>query len=210
MKKILIADDHQVVRRGLKMILSDEFNEVEFEEAENSAEVFQKILKKKWDLLILDINMPGRNGLDVMKQIKTEKIKVPVLMLSMHPEEQIAVRALRAGAMGYLSKDTADTELLNAVRQILSGKKYITPAVAEQLAEQLSVNPEGKEPHELLSDREYETLLLIATGKSVSEIAEKLSLSPPTISTFRSRILEKTGMKTNAELVSYALRNHLV
>lgn len=209
MKRILIADDHSVIRNGVKQILSSEFSAVEFGDAANSIEVFQKIKEKKWDILILDMDMPGRNGLEVLKQLKDEKTNIPVLMFSMHPEEQIAIRALKSGASGYLSKDSASAELANAIHQILSGRKYITPSLAEQLAAQIE-NPLDKAPHELLSDREYETLLLFAKGKTVSQIAEELSLSVPTISTYRARILEKMGMKTNAELASYAIRNNLV
>ena len=209
MKKILLADDHNVVRKGLKQILTDEFGQVEFGEANNGAEAHRMVKEGAWDILILDINMPGRNGLDVLKQIKDEKITVPVLVLSMHPEEQIAIRALRIGASGYLTKDTADQELVIAVKKILSGRKYITPSLAEQMASQLE-NPEEKAPHEFLSDREYQTLLLFARGKTVSQVAAELSLSVPTISTFRVRILEKMEMKTTAELITYAIRNNLV
>ena len=209
MKKILLADDHNVVRKGLKQILTDEFEQVEFGEANNGAEAQRMVKERDWDILILDINMPGRNGLDVLKQIKDEKINVPVLVLSMHPEEQIAIRALRIGASGYLTKDTADQELVIAVKKILSGRKYITPSLAEQMASQLE-NPQEKAPHEFLSDREYQTLLLFARGKTVSQVAAELSLSVPTISTFRVRILEKMDMKTTAELITYAIRNNLV
>ncbi len=209
-KRILLADDHPAIRNGAKQILENEFSEVEFGEASNAIEVFRKIKEKDWDLLILDMDMPGgRNGLEVLKQLKDEKSPVPVLMFSMHPESQIAVRALRSGASGYLAKDSAVTELVDAVRQILSGRKYITASLAEQMAMQME-NPLGKEPHEFLSDREYETLLLFAKGKTVSEIAEELSLAVPTISTLRARMLQKMSMKTNAELVNYAIRNNLV
>ena len=209
MKKILLADDHNVVRKGLRQILSDELHEVELGEATNGTDAYRLVKEKKWDLLILDINMPGKNGLELLKQMKDEKIHLPVLVLSMHPEEQVAVRALKLGASGYLTKEAADKELVNAVNQILSGRKYITPSLAEQMAAQLE-NPQDRAPHELLSDREYQTLLLFAKGKTVSQIAEHLCLSIPTISTFRVRILEKTGMKTTAELVTYAIRNNLV
>lgn len=209
MKRILIADDHPTMRDGVKQILVAQFSEIEFGEASNAAEISRKVREKDWDLLILDMDMPGRNGLEVLKQLKEEDMPIPVLMFSMYPEEQIAVRAFRAGASGYLSKGSAGTELANAVQMILSGKKYITPSLAEQLALQL-YNPQNKAPHELLSDREYQTLMLMAKGKTTSEIADELSLSIPTISTFRARLLEKMGMKTNAELVSYAIRNNLV
>lgn len=209
MKRILIADDHSAIRNGVKLILSNEFSEVKFGEATSGADVLRKAKEENWDVIILDMDMPGRNGLEVLKQMKDEGLKIPVLMFSMHSETQIAVRALKAGAFGYLSKDTADTDLVTAIQQILSGRKFITPGVAEQLASHLE-NPLDKAPHELLSDREYQTLLLFAKGKTVSEIAEELSLSVPTISTYRTRILEKTGMKTTAELVSYVHRNGLV
>lgn len=209
MKKILLADDHPSIRNGVKQILTRELTEIEFGEATNSVEIFQKIKEKKWDILILDMDMPGRNGLEVLKQLKDEKTNIPVLMFSMHPEAQIAIRALKLGASGYLTKDSAATELPKAISLILNGKKYITPSLAEQLISQME-NPQNKEPHELLSDREYETLLLIAKGKTVSEIAIELSLGAPTISTYRTRILEKMDLKNNAELISYAIRNNLV
>ena len=209
MKKILIVDDHHIVRKGLKHTLTDEFGEVEFGEAVNGIEALQKIREKKWDIIILDINMPGRNGLEVLRQVKDEKICASILVLSMHPEEQVAIRALKLGASGYLAKDSADTELISAIRQIGSGKKYITPSLAQQLAAHIE-NPLDKAPHELLSDREYATLLFFAKGKTVSQIARELSLAATTISSFRVRILHKMRMKTNAELVNYAIRNNLV
>lgn len=209
MKKILVADDHPAIRNGVKLILKSELSDVEFGEASNAIEVFKLLREDKWDILILDIDMPGRNGLDVLKQLKDENNKTPVLIFSMHPEEQIAVRSIKSGAQGYLSKDSASEELGKAVQHILSGRKYITTSLAEQLAEQLE-NPSDKAPHELLSDREYQTLLLIASGKTVSQIAEELSLSVPTISTYRARILEKMNLKNNAELTRYAISNHLV
>src|ERR1035437_8900913 len=188
MKKILIADDHPTIRNGVKQILASEFSEIEFGEASNAAEVFKMVREKDWDLLILDMNMPGRNGLEVLKQLKDEKTTIPILMFSMHPEEQIAIRALKSGASGYLAKDAASAELANAVRQLLSGRKYITSSLAEQMASYME-NPSNKAPHELLSDREYETLLLFAKGKNVSHIAKELSLSVPTISTCLSPLL---------------------
>jgi DNA-binding NarL/FixJ family response regulator len=209
MKKILICDDHPAIRKGIKQILEAEFSDSEFGEASSANEVIKKVYEKKWDILIQDIDMPGRNGFDVLKQLKDEGVKVPILVFSMHPEEQIAIRAIKLGAAGFLSKDTADEELIKAINVIMLGKKYITPSLAEQLVLQLE-NPENKAPHEMLSDREYQTLLLIAKGRSVSQIAVDISLGVPTISTYRSRILEKTGMKTNAELATYAIRNNLV
>lgn len=209
MKKILVADDHPAIRNGVKLILKNEFTGVEFGEASCSIEIFKMLKEKKWDILILDMDMPGRNGLDVLKQLKDKNIKVPVLVFSMHPEEQIAVRSIKAGARGYLSKDSASEELAKAVHHILGGRKYITASLAEQFASLLE-SPANKELHEFLSDREYQTLLLIASGKTTSQIAEELFLSVPTISTYRSRILEKMRMKNNSELTHYAIKNKLV
>ena len=209
MLKILLADDHPAIRKGVKLILSAEFGEVDFGEASDANEVFKKIKEHDWDILIMDMNMPRRDGLEALKQLKEEKSPLKTLIFSMHQEGPIALRALRLGAYGYLSKDAADGELVKAVRVILSGKKFITPQVAELMANQLE-NPNDKSPNELLSDREYQTLLHFASGKTVSEIADELCLSVSTISTYRTRILEKMGMKNNAELVNYAIRNNLV
>lgn len=208
-KKFLIADDHSAIRNGVKAILTNEFGDIEFGEAADANEVFKKLKEKEWSMLLLDMDMRGRNGLEVLKRLKDEKVAIKVLMFSMHAEEQIAVRALRMGAAGYLSKEKADSELVKAVSYILSGRKYITPEVAELLAAQLE-SPENKAPHELLSDREYQTLLLIASGKTVSQIAKELSLSVPTVSTFRARILEKMNLRNSAELTYYAISNHLI
>jgi len=208
-KKILICDDHPAMRSGMKMILSNEYSDVEFGEASSAAEGLKQLSQKNWDLLILDMDMPGRNGLDVLNQMKSDGCKTPVIIFSMHPEEIIALRCLKAGAYGYISKSSADTELLVAVRQVFIGKKYITPSLADLLVSQFE-NPENKPPHELLSDREYQVFILIAKGKTVSEIASELSLAAPTISTFRARILEKMNLRNNAELVNYAVKNGLV
>jgi two-component system invasion response regulator UvrY len=207
--KILIADDHSAIRIGIRQICTGEFPFVQFGEATNHSEVFQKLKEPDWDIVILDIDLPGRNGLDILKQIRAEKLKVPVLMFSFHGEEQIALRALKMGASGYLSKDTADQELIKAINKILDGKKYVSPAISERFLEMMDDNA-MKEPHELLSDREYQTLLLIASGKTVSEIADVLCLSTPTISTYRARILEKMKLKNNAELTTYAISQKLV
>jgi DNA-binding NarL/FixJ family response regulator len=193
----------------VKEILEHAFAEVEFGEASNAAEVFVLLKELKWDIILLDIDMPGRNGLEVLNQLKTEHLKIPVLMFSMYPEDQVAIRVLKSGAAGYIQKDAPSSELILAIQLILSGRKYITPSLAEQLALHLE-NPLNKAPHELLSDREYETTLLFAKGKTVSQIAKELSLSVSTISTFRAHILEKMGMKTTAQLVTYAIRHHLV
>lgn len=206
---ILIADDHSAIRIGVKQICANEFPALRFGEAVNYAEVFQQLKDGPWDILILDIDLPGRNGLDILKQIKADKIKTPVLMFSFHSEEQIAVRALKLGAAGYLSKDAADLELVKAVQRVISGKKYVSSALSEKLLDLLD-DTSDKEPHELLSDREYQTLLLIASGKTVSDIANSLCLSKPTVSTYRARILEKMRMRNNAELTTYAITQKLV
>jgi DNA-binding NarL/FixJ family response regulator len=208
-RKILIADDHSAIRIGVKQICTSEFPNVQFGEAVNYAEVFQKLKETDWDILILDIDLPGRSGLDILKQIKAEKLKVPVLMFSFHSEEQIALRALKIGASGYLSKEAADMELVKAINKIMDGKKYVSQALSEKFLEMLD-DTSTKEPHELLSDREYQTLMLIASGKTVTEIAEILCLSTPTISTYRARILEKMKLKNNAELTTYAISQKLV
>lgn len=206
---IFIVDDHSIVREGLKQILMNEYGNIYFEEASNAKEVFNKIHNKKWNIIIMDINMPGRDGLEVLEQLKSENITAPVLILSMHPEGHMAIRAFKSGAHGYLTKESAGAELVNAVNKILNGKKYITDTVAEELTCQFE-KPDNKRNHELLSNREYQTTLLIASGNSVTQIAQKLSLSIPTISTYRARILEKMGMKNNAELATYAIRNNLI
>jgi two-component system invasion response regulator UvrY len=208
-RKILIADDHSAIRIGVKQICSNEFPTMQFGEAVNYSEVLQKLKQNDWDMLILDIDLPGRNGLDILKQIKAEKNKIPVLVFSFHSEEQIAFRAMKTGAAGYLSKDVADLELVRAINKIMDGKKYVSQSLAEKFLGMLDDNS-TKEPHELLSDREYQTLLFIASGKTVSEIADFLCLSTPTISTYRARILAKMKMKNNAELTTYAISQKLV
>ena len=209
MIKILIADDHAIVREGLKQILSESPDLIVVAEASSGQEVLEKISKSDLDLVVLDIAMPGRGGLDILKEIKTQKPRLPVLMLSMYPEEQYAIRVLKSGASGYLTKESAPSELVMAIRQISQGKKYISPSLAEKLAIDLEINPD-KMPHEILSDREYQVMCMIASGKTLKEIADGLSLSIKTISTYRSRILEKMNMKTNAELTHYAIKNNLV
>jgi len=208
-KKILIADDHSAIRMGIKQICAGEFAAVQFGEATSYADVFQKLKDNDWDILILDIDLPGRNGLDILKDIRTDKMTIPVLVFSFHSEEQIAYRALKLGASGYLSKDAADTELVKAINRIFSGKKYVTQELSEKLLYMMDDN-QAKEPHELLSEREYQTFILIASGKTVSEIAEDLFLSKPTVSTYRARILEKMHLKNNAEIMSYAMGQKLI
>ena len=209
MLKILIADDHPIVRQGLKQILSEEFEIEALGEAQNSQEVLELVRKKNWDIVVLDITMPGRGGVDVLKDLKGQYPKLPVLILSMHPEDQYAVRVLKAGAAGYLTKESVQDELVKAIKKILAGGKYVSPSLAEKMAFDLETKTE-KPLHETLSDREYQVMLLIASGKTVSQIAEKLSLSVKTIDTYRTRILEKMKMKTNAELMHYVIKNKLV
>jgi DNA-binding NarL/FixJ family response regulator len=209
MIKILIADDHAIVREGLKQIVSESPDLVVVAEACTGQEVLDKVGKNDLDLVVLDIAMPGRGGLDILKEIKSLKPKLPVLILSMYPEEQYAVRVLKSGASGYLTKESAPIELVKAIRQISQGKKYISPSLAEKLVVDLEVSPD-RPPHETLSDREYQVMCMIASGKTLKEIADELSLSIKTISTYRSRILEKMNMKTNAELTHYTIKNRLV
>jgi two-component system, NarL family, invasion response regulator UvrY len=208
-KRILIADDHSAIRKGLKHILSGELVDPVFGEATTGPEIRQMIKKGPWDLMILDINIPGDSGLDILKYIKAEKLKLPTLVFSLHKEYQVAVRALRSGAYGYISKDSSDEELIKAITQILSGKIYISQAVADILVTQIDT-PEDKLPHEKLSDREFQTLLLLASGKTVSEIARELSLSISSLNTYRSRILDKMNLRNNSDLISYAVRNNLI
>ena len=209
MLRILIADDHPIVRTGLKKILDENPEKVLYEEAQNGHEALHRVRNHKYDLILLDIAMPNMNGLDCLKVIKKEHPRIPVLVISMYPEEQYAVRALKAGASGYLTKQSASDELLTAIRKVLSGGKYVSSSLAEKLAWQLETDSDVH-PHERLSDREYQVLRLIASGKTTTLIAEELCLSVKTISTYRTRILEKMNLKNNAELTHYAIKNHLV
>jgi two-component system, NarL family, invasion response regulator UvrY len=209
MTKILIADDHTVVRRGLKQILLEEFPFAFIDEVGDAEELIKKVMKDEWDVIISDLSMPGRSGLESLQQIKQYHPKLPVLILSVHPEEQYAIRVLKAGASGYLNKDLAPEELVKAVNCVLSGKKYITASIAEKLASTLDLDGE-KALHEFLSDREFEVLKFLAAGKSVSDIAEQLSLSVTTVSTYRARIMTKMNLKTNADLTLYAIEHKLL
>jgi len=209
MLRILIADDHAIIRKGLKQILLEEYPSATIEEVNDAEAAINKTITNEWDILICDLSMPGRSGLDVLQHVKQNLLKLPVLILSIHPEEQYAIRALRAGAAGYLSKDAATDELVKAVQRILQGRKYISSSLAEIMASELDQDT-SKPPHELLSDREFHVFKLIADGKSVSEIAEQLSLSITTVSTYRSRILEKMEIKTNADMTRYALENKII
>ncbi len=209
MIKILIADDHAIVRKGLKQILSETSDLVVTGEAGNGHEAINKVYENDYDVVLLDISMPGRGGLEVLTEIKKKKPDLPVLILSMHHEEQYAVRALRTGAAGYLTKESAPNELIKAIRKISRGGKYITASLAERLASAIGVNA-GKLLHEDLSNREYQVLCMIGSGKTVKQISEELSLSVKTISTYRCRILQKMKIKNNAELTHYAIKNNLV
>jgi two-component system invasion response regulator UvrY len=208
MIKILIADDHTLFRKGLKHILSEYPGLVVTDEASNGQEVLNKIWHNDYDMVLLDITMPGMTGLDALKQLKNDKPKLPVLVLSMHPEEQYAVRVIRAGASGYLRKESAPDELITAIQKIAGGRKYITSSLAERLADDMETTTEN--PHDTLSDREFEVFRMIAAGKAIKQIAEALFLNARTISTYRSRILEKMQMKTNAELIHYAIKHHIL
>ena len=209
MIRILIADDHAIVREGLKQIVTEISDLVVADEASTGHEVLNKALKNDYDVVVLDITMPGINGLDVLKQIKAQKPKLPILVLSVHPEEQYAVRVLRAGASGYLTKESAPDELIAAIRKVSVGKKYVSPSLAEKLVFELEIDHE-KPLHETLSDREYQVMCMIASGKTAKDIAEELFLSVKTISTYRTRILEKMNMKSNIELTRYAIKHGLI
>jgi DNA-binding NarL/FixJ family response regulator len=207
--KVLIADDHAILRKGLIEILHESFPTLEYFEASNSIEVLQITRKETLDLILLDISMPGRNGLETLKQIRADGLQTPILILSVQPEDQYAIRTLKAGASGFLNKDSAPEELINAVNLILKGKKYISSNIVDKLAQSLS-RPLDQPLHETLSDRELQVLKFIASGKTVSEIGREISLTVNTISTYRARILDKLNLKNNAELTRYALDNSLV
>lgn len=209
MINVLIADDHSVVREGLKQIITGNADMSVTGEASSGDEALEKIRKNRYSVVILDIAMPGKNGLDTMKEMKIEQPELPVLVLSMYPEDQYAVRFFRAGASGYLTKKSAPEELVSAIRTIACGRKYISPMLAETLAGQLNIRSE-KPLHETLSDREFQVLCLIASGKTVGDIAEELFLSVKTVSTYRSRVLEKLHLKNTPEIITYAIQNRLV
>ena len=209
MIRVLIVDDHAILRRGLRALLSDEFHGAAFGEASDARQALEQLRKEKWDVALLDITMPGKSGLELLKEFKAARPKLPVLVLSAHPEDQFAVRVLKAGAAGYMTKESAPEELVQAIRKILAGGRYVSPTLAEQFV--LNVRKDfTRAPHETLSDREYEVMCRIASGKTVTEIAGELSLSVKTISTYRARILQKLGVKNSAEIARYAIRNGLV
>jgi two-component system invasion response regulator UvrY len=209
MLRVLIADDHEVVRKGLIQILASSFPGTNVDEATDGKKALALAEKESYSLILLDISMPGRGGFEVLKEIKLRRPGVPVLILSMHPEEEYAVRALRAGASGYLTKDSAAEELVQAVRTVLGRRRYVSASLAEMLVRELESNGAGP-PHRALSDRELQVMRMLASGKTVTEIADELSLSVKTISTYRSRILEKLQVRNNTELARYAFENRLV
>lgn len=207
--RILIADDHAIVRRGLIQLLKEEYPHAVFEEVDNADELVKKAIADKWNVVISDISMPGRSGIDALQQIKKAVPGLPVLIMSMYPEEQYAIRAFKAGASGYLAKETVHFNLIKAVQTVLGGRKFITSSIAEKMISVL--DEEGdKQPHENLSTREFEVFKLIVAGKSVSVIAETLAVNITTISTYRSRILEKMGMRSNAEMIRYAVEKNII
>lgn len=209
MKRIIIADDHAIVRHGLRQIVEDEPDMVVVGEARNGDELLQMVRHQPCDVVVLDISMPGASGLDVLKILKSEHPRLPVLMLSIHSEDQYALRVLRAGSAGYLTKDSAPEELVKALNKVCSGGRYVSDYLAEKLASNVDISVD-KQIHEVLSDREYQVMCLIAAGKAVAQIADELSLSVKTISTYRTRILEKTKLKTNAEIIHYAIEHKLL
>lgn len=209
MTRVLVVDDHPLLRNGLKQLLSQEPDLMIAGEATDSEQALARLAEADWDVLILDITMPGRGGLEILRDVRRMRPELPVLILSMHPEEQFAVRAIKAGASGYVCKNTAPEEVVCAIRKILTGKKYVSSNLAEMLANALDSDID-RPPHELLSDREFQVLCKIASGKTVSQIACETTLSVKTVSTYRARVLEKMSMHNNAELTRYALENHLV
>ncbi len=209
MKRFLIADDHAIIRYAIKNILRDAFLDVHIEEVSDAEDLLQKVLTEKWDVVITDISMPGKSGLEIMQQIKQSQPKLPVLVLSIHREEIYAVRVMKAGGAGYIRKDTAMQELVKAVKDVLQGKKYIPPSIAEQLVFSIEQDA-GDDPHGKLSDREFEIMKLLASGMSLTDISSKLSLGITTISTYRSRILAKMNLKNNTDLMHYAIAHKLL
>ncbi len=209
MISILIADDHAIIRQGLKLLLLEEYPSARIEEAGDGEELIAKVINGEWDVVICDLTMPRRGGLDILHQIKQSFPHLPVLIMSMHPEDQYGLQVIKAGASGYLEKNHIHNELIKAIQTVLLGKKFLTPYITEKLADAFNKGA-TKQPHELLSNREIEVFKLLISGKSVSEIAEQLSLSVSTVSTFKSRIMEKMSMHSNADLIRYAIRKNLV
>jgi DNA-binding NarL/FixJ family response regulator len=207
--RVLIADDHAIVRQGLRQILSDTDDMEVTGEAGNGVEAVQLARQHEWDVMLMDVSMPDRNGIDALKMVRKEFPRLPVLILSMYPEDQYAIRALKAGAAGYLTKQSAPEQLVTAIRQVASGKKYVSAALALELAEAIT-DDSGRPAHEKLSDREYQTLCMIASGRTLTQIGEELNLSVKTVSVYRARLLEKMRLANNAELTHYALKHGLV
>jgi two-component system, NarL family, invasion response regulator UvrY len=209
MIRILLVDDHAVVRQGLKQMVAESLPHAMFGDAANGEEALRLALTKDWDIVVLDISLPGKSGLEALKELRAAHPRLPVLVLSMHPEEQFAVRALRAGAAGYLTKKTAAKELVAAIKKVLAGGRYVSASLAERLATQAQAGS-AKAPHETLSDREHQVFRMLAMGKTVKQIGKELLLSPQTVSTHRTHILEKMGMQSNAELIQYAMQNQIL
>ena len=209
MKKILIVDDHEVVRDGVKKLFDDQPGAALFGEASTAPEALRLAREQAWNIVVLDLSLGGRSGLELLRELQQTHPRLPVLILSMHSEEQYARRAFKAGAAGYITKDSPRAELIKAINKVIAGGRYVSPALAENLVLALGRDAD-RPPHETLSDREFEVMCLIASGKTISQIAGLLSLSDKTISTYRARLLEKMGMKTNAELTHYAIQNKLV
>lgn len=209
MLKILIADDHEVVRRGIKQILLEEFSFAYIDEAGDTDTLVSKAIATNWHIIVSDVTMPGGGGLDALRRIREQSPQIPILFVSIYPEEQYALRAIKAGASGYLNKDTAPEELVNAVHKVLSGKRYVTSEVEQQLSSS-TTHPAEMPPHQLLSEREFNVFTLLIRGNSITEIADHLSIGVTTVSTYRSRILGKMNFRNNAELIQYALENNLI
>lgn len=210
MIRVLIVDDHAIVRHGLRQIVS-ETDDIRVEgEAENSAQAIRELRERTFDVVLLDISLPDKNGIETLKQIRRDWPSTAVLMLTTHAEDEFGVRSIKAGAAGYLTKQSAASQLVTAVRQVAAGRKYINPSLAEELARMVGGDNDARPSHELLSDREYQTFIMIASGKSLSEMAASLSLSPKTVSVYRSRVLEKMQLKNNVEIAQYAVKNGLV
>jgi DNA-binding NarL/FixJ family response regulator len=209
MTRILLVDDHPIVRHGIKQVLSGAFHPALVGEAASAEEGLSELRATDWDVMVLDLTLPGASGLDLLKDLRRERPDLPVLVLSMHPPDQFARRAINAGASGYLTKDTAPTELVRAVGEVIAGRRYVNPSVVGELVAQEQLD-QPQRPHEVLSDREYQVLRMIASGLTVSQVAVRLSLSVKTISTYRARVLDKMGMKTTAELMHYGIQHGLV
>lgn len=207
--RILLVDDHAIVRQGVKQLLLDKGIATDVSEAESGAEALAQIDRAFWDIVLLDISLPDMNGIEVLKRLRRKAPRIPVLMFSMYREDQYAVRALKAGAAGYLSKTSNATEMIGAVRQVAAGRKYVSVQMAEALADYVSLDGDQL-PHERLSDREYQTLCMLGSGKRLTDIALALSLSVKTVSVYRSRLLEKMGLSNNAELTYYVMSNNLI